>query len=529
MVKISKLLVSILLLFSVASIAQSIEEGNKLLDYEQYAKAKKVFKDLVNTSSSNPTYRYYLGEALLKTDDYEGATKEFNKGLEIDPKKEALNYVGLGWVALLKGDVATADSKFAEAMSISKGKKYIIPYKIAEAYMSVEKVDGQKALIHANKAYEKMDDDEDVMIMLGDAYRVSGSSGKANSMYEKVIRKNAGNAKAMIKSGKVLVRAKSYNAAAEKFKQAVAADASYAPAYRELGELYYKAKKYSLAIENYEKYISMVDNEPSTMFRYAVFLFQSKKYDKALSQLNSLKSGGYSNKLIYRLMAYAQYELKDYSSAKSTMEKFMSEVEKDRVIAADYEYYGKILLKSGDDFAKAEENFAKAVSLDPEKASGYKEISDIYKEKGENLKAAEAYSKFVDGSKKKSLNDFMQVGLLYYKGKDYVNSEKYFTMIIDKKPDIAIAQLFKGRLVNLTTDTNEVKNGDAIPYFSKFIELAEGNKAKYKTKLVEVYDYFAYYHATKNERDQSKEYCNKTLALDPADPTAKAILESLKN
>ena len=69
----------------------------------------------------------------------------------------------------------------------------------------------------------------------------------------------------------------------------------------------------------------------------------------------------------------------------------------------------------------------------------------------------------------------------------------------------------------------------SLPYYQKFIELAQPDSAKYKAKLVEAYLYVGVY-STEKQKDnaKAKEYFSKALELDPSDPNAIEFMKQLK-
>ena len=99
-----KLLVAIALGFLgfESAVAQDATTGMKFLDAEQYGKAKEVFEQLAN-STPTAENQFNLGYFFLKTKQPDLAKTAFEKGAGLDPK-DNLNKVGLGAVALAKGD-----------------------------------------------------------------------------------------------------------------------------------------------------------------------------------------------------------------------------------------------------------------------------------------------------------------------------------------------------------------------------------------------------------------------------------------
>src|ERR1700744_158155 len=100
-----------LLLAGTTVFAQSLDDAKKAIDAEQYQKAKSMLKNLTTTQADKDENYFYLGWVYLKQDYADSAKTAFSKGISVNPKS-ALNYVGLGAVAHVEKDKASATSNF---------------------------------------------------------------------------------------------------------------------------------------------------------------------------------------------------------------------------------------------------------------------------------------------------------------------------------------------------------------------------------------------------------------------------------
>ena len=116
--------------------AQTVQDGLALIVGERYNEAGALFKKLAEGSPSADN-QYYLGYYYIKTNQLDEAQKAFEKGVSLD-EKSYLNQVGLGTVALAKGDRAKAKELF-ETAEKKKGKDAEVLYRIGEAYTLFEK------------------------------------------------------------------------------------------------------------------------------------------------------------------------------------------------------------------------------------------------------------------------------------------------------------------------------------------------------------------------------------------------------
>src|ERR1700749_4611278 len=107
------------LLFAGTTVfAQSLDDAKKAIDAEQYQKAKSMLKNLTTTQADKDENYFYLGWVYLKQDYADSAKAIFNKGLAVNAKSP-LNLVGLGAVAHVEKDNATATSNFNQAIALA--------------------------------------------------------------------------------------------------------------------------------------------------------------------------------------------------------------------------------------------------------------------------------------------------------------------------------------------------------------------------------------------------------------------------
>src|SRR6201996_9773958 len=99
-------------------LAQSLADAKKAIDAEQCQKAKSMLKNLTTTPADKDENYFYLGWVYLKQEYPDSAKAIFNKGLAVNAKS-ALNLAGLGAVAHVDKDNATATSNFNQAIALA--------------------------------------------------------------------------------------------------------------------------------------------------------------------------------------------------------------------------------------------------------------------------------------------------------------------------------------------------------------------------------------------------------------------------
>lgn len=126
------------------AFAQDIATGLKQLDGNQACLAKETFEKLA-TSAPSADNQFYLGYYHLRTKQPDLAKEAFDKGLAADPKNP-LNKVGIGAVALAKGDRTAAQTTFAEVLKATKNKNIDVLQRISEAYTGYVVIDSLKPI-----------------------------------------------------------------------------------------------------------------------------------------------------------------------------------------------------------------------------------------------------------------------------------------------------------------------------------------------------------------------------------------------
>ena len=123
----------------VSAQSQGYQDGVEYYKAGQYENAKTILLNTMSNPSTNQALaNYYLGQTYLALGDKATALAYFQKGQEADMNC-AYNYVGLGAVALVNGDVKAARDYFKEAQRLAK-KDYEVLVAIARAYYNVDPV-----------------------------------------------------------------------------------------------------------------------------------------------------------------------------------------------------------------------------------------------------------------------------------------------------------------------------------------------------------------------------------------------------
>ena len=507
--KVKSLILGTILFSTGAAFGQSVEQGLKHMELEQYESSKKVFKSLIKKESSNPQYDYYLGEIYLKTEKPDSAKYFFNEGIK---KKGdfALNYAGLG-KAVGPENATEGKKNFDKALELSKSKDAKVLGAVAEYYITSNNKDIPQAISLLEKAIKEDSKNPYYYMLMGDAYLEKNDGTKAISYYNQGFELNKNWPYPYLKIGKLYGRARNFNLAVDFYNKGLAIDPNYGPLHREIGEVYYKAKMYSKAIASYKKYVELSDKNFDTDLRYASFLYFSKDYANAKTILNDLAKKDPKNYIVNRLLAYSSFETADFEKGLSIMENYWKNTDSKKYIASDFEYYGKLLAKTGSD-SLALQNYRKAIQMDTSKSDLYGEIGNIYFLNKKYGDAAEMYKAKV-ASKGPNAMDYLTMGKAYYFDKQYAQADTVFGKFIAMLPNSPNGYFWRAR-ANAYID-EDLSKGLAKPYYEKYIELTTAEADKYKKELVEAYSSVAAYYMKKKDKANADLNWKKVKELDP--------------
>ncbi|WP_162428418.1 tetratricopeptide repeat protein [Pontibacter pudoricolor] len=524
---------------TAAAFAQSGDAGKKALDLERYEEAKSIYKKQLNDKKADNAY-YALGNIYLKTEKLDSATYYFNQGIAKN-KKSAINFAGLGKVAMDQGNRAEAEKQFSQALKLSKSKDADVLAAVAEGYLSApERTDAdlQKAIGYLQTAVQRDKNNTTAYLMLGDAQLDLKKGGEAMTSYDNAIRIDGNNPKAYLRRGQLYTRSRNYTEAEQAFQKAIEIDPNYAPAYRDLGELYYFAGQYDKALSTFKKYVDMAEDSPETKAKYASFLFLTKNYDQTLKEVQEVLKTDPDNTVMNRLQAYSYLELGQPDKALQAMESYIQKVGKDKLIAEDYEYYGRILSKNNQ-HAKATENLQKALDMNPDKVELYQELASAYAKAGQYDKAVAVYNKKREKTEPSNAdfyymgNIYMQAGAEAREAKNeqkaiefFKKADETYANVTTSNPTYAYGHYWRG-LANANLDT-ESTGGLAKPHFEEFIKLAGAEPDKYKAALVDANNYLGYYYyVVKPNRELAVKHYQEVLKLDGSNEQAKAALAEI--
>lgn len=554
MKKVVKITLGLLFVSSVV-FSQSLTDARKAIDAEQYQKGKAILNSLTKSDSSNPENFFYLGNLYLTTapinirpDYIDSAKAVFEKGISANADY-ALNFVGLGAVELAKK--ASPQVNFDKAISLTKKKDYLTDLYIGRAYVNAPKPMITEGLVHLNKAKLLNEKDAQLFLVLGDAYRSEMKNSEAFSAYRTAFDLDKTFLRSKVELGKINKMSKAFEEAIAEFNSVIALDANYGPAFRELAETYYQwawfsQKEYDNrikeALQFYEKYMDLTDRSLDSRLRHADFLYLAKDFKALETEANEMAKLDNVNPRVLRYLAYSAFENGNFTSSAQALKDFIAKVEPTRLISQDYLYLGRAQMKDTTQIQEGMANIEKAVGLDSTNAAVMSEIGQALYKSRNYIDAARAYEIAIKNPER-SLLDYYYLGMSYYftygaqntdnlsPSKDLlVKADTAFSFLVQKSPTTQAGWQYRGR-INRLLDEND-SQGLAVPYYETYVKLVTIDKPELAVKstagLIEAYNYLGSVALRKDEdKEKAKEYFQKILALDPANATAKEVLEAI--
>lgn len=469
--------------------SQGYKDGIEYYKAGQYANAQTILnKTLSQAGTDKALAYYYLGQTELALGNNDAARKNFENGVAADAENP-YNYVGLGAVALLKGDASAAEEQFKTAKKLGKKNSEVL-VDIARAYYNADSVkyakDIDKNLAQAYK--DSKNQEPAIYIFEGDRKLDLKDVGGAAGQYEMAIGYDKNNPEGYVKY------AKSYfyvnpQFSIQKLEEFLNVAPNSALAQRELAEAYYKANYWKKASDMYGQYIKNPNHFPEDKARYSVLLYWSEDYPNSLQVANEVLADQPDNFQAQRMRFVDEVVLKQFDNAIVHGEEFFAKNPNANFTAIDFTSLADAYNGVGNT-EKVIDVYERGVKAIPDNADLYNGLSSAYSQDKQYTKAAEAYDKYLSLVEKPSLNDYFTasgkwLNVAATAGDDLATRQSASNngvVYIDKVlPTVQEAQkpMILERKAFLQTAGNEGNkpNADAAATFTELINLLESDPA----------------------------------------------------
>jgi tetratricopeptide (TPR) repeat protein len=552
--KILSLALALVLCAGFSFAQESLDAAKKLTTSEQYTQAADMFKKLISATPNSGDLYYYSGENELKaffsdtitrslSETQANCKKLFQKGIENDAANP-LNYIGLARLDYIAGRKSGVEENVAKVNTmippmtlkikkIEDPKRYaLILNEMSKIYIVIGNTDTAKALPLLKRALTADGKNAEIHINMGDAFLNVKDVNAAIAKYNEAQAVDPKSPLAKLRIGYLYLRAKNLSAAIPFFEEALKIDPNFAPAYKELGFLYSRSGRQEQSKTNYLKYLELSGNNIPAKISYVIALFKSADYKECINQINQIFAVDSTINSLNRVMAYSQYEDKQYKKALYYIEKYIAGTGGDanKIIAKDYVYYGRALGELGK-ADLAEEKLRTAIAMDPTMLDLYSDIA-TYQNKVKNYKKACIALEDKIKANNAKVADYYNLGKYYFSDGNYGKSDTTFITLFNltdpKVKSYEMLSLMYQGYARMNIDTT-YQTGLAKPVYEKMIEKAQLDSAKYSKYLVDGYSYLGtYFLLNKTEKDygKSKKYYLKVTAIDPKNERALLALKT---
>ena len=530
------LLLFLMLFINISSIkAQTLKDAIRMTESERYEAASAEFKKLLKSGDDQGgDVWFYYGDNFFEWSDHlDSAKMMFQRGADAKPSNP-LNFTGLGSVAWLEHNPDLARQNFYKATSLTttqakelpKSKQVMVYLNIAQAYLAGNPKNLPDALVNINAAMKIDPKNPDVYIQLGDYGLEKNVTDVSEPIknYEKASELDKTSAKAFMRLGRMWVRVQNWEEGLKCYNQAVKLDSAFATVYRERGDLLLFWPRYKAAIADYKKYLSMI-NSPTAREKYAQALYLTKEYKMAIDEMNQVQKKDSSSIMIFRLLGYSYYEAGDYILGLKNMENFLAKQkvkDKPKLIAQDYQYYGKLLGKTTGREDDGIQQINKAIAMDSSNSEAYGDDATIYFKTKRFAESAKYYGFKIRKSKKVNVLDYNLMGQAFFRDKDFKKADSCYALMATDYP--IFSNDWRGRC-NFEMENKEKPEGKAKPFYETVIKLATAEPEKNKKELISAYTYLGSYYFNQKNYDCAKIIFMKLLELDPNNTQGKAGME----
>lgn len=521
-------------------MAQSVADGVKFLYYEQYAKAREVFSNLVKAKADDAEAQYWMGQVLIADEKLAEARTHYAQAMTATAQNPLI-MVGMGHVELIERKNAEAKAHFEAAIAATKNRKnkqfgdpaVLAAIGRANADGGTEIGDPVYGVEKLQQAAQLDEKNPDIMLNMGMANLKRGAEfgGEAKRAFDGAIERDPNYARAYMRIGRIFESQRNVPLYLENYEKAIQVDPKYAPAYYAL-YTYYQNRDVNKAKELLDKYVANVPKDREIDFLQSDFLFRAGRYQESLDNAKKIETGlgGEKFSKLYKLYAYNYDRLGDSVSAKHNMEKYMNEETPSKLNGDDFAFMSKLYLKVGNESDKAEAMVDKAIAMDTvveNKLNIMRSIADAYGAT-QNWKGQYKWlNNMMSLRADTTARNFYFLADAAIKAEEYDAADKVTQMYIASYPDQPQGYILRNKAALLADP--DTSKGTALPAIDQYIQYMMKDTARYKSRIITNIGYKVYYYVNKaKDLEKGIKSLDEILAIDPANEYAKSGKETLQ-
>jgi tetratricopeptide (TPR) repeat protein len=515
---------------SLSAAAQTVDEGKSFIQYERYNSAANTLHQVIQKDPANAEAWYWLAHTYAQTDrSAKGLDSLKLAGTTI--QDNPLYKVALGQLLLMEGKAGEAQPYFDAALKETKEKDAEVLAAVARAHIDSKSGNYTAAIELLEKAKKRDKRNEELDILMGNAYRRMGNGSEAFQAYREALNKNERSAAANYQLGLIFVTQKNVDMYMDYFNKALAADPNYAPALYQLYNHYFYVDA-AKAMDYFNQYLAKTDATPKTDVLYTDLLYLNKQYDAAIANANKLLQRQEKEPRLYKLLAYSYADKKDSATAMSYMQQYFATEVDSNLVMKDFETMADFYANTPGKEDSATAFLEKAIALEKDSVARYayyKKLAGTAQEQKNYDAQAKWLGLYYTGNEKATNLDLFNWGLASFRGGDYTMADSVFGMYVTKYPEQGFGYYWQAR-ANAALD-KEMEQGLAVPHYQKLVEVI-GDKtedANNKKWLIEAFAYLAAYETnTQKNYAEAVDYFEKLLEVDPENADAKKYITVLE-
>ena len=318
---------------------------------------------------------------------------------------------------------------------------------------------------------------------------------------------------------------------------------------KELGDINYNLDKYKAAVKNYKAFFAAVPQDTdhiyqATVENYVNSLYSTADFFKLADVSRQYQTMFPKSIALKRMTFFADVNNEDTEKAKESIKYLTEKMFPDSFyIYLDYEYAGTFTADQLNDISTAISYYEQALSLDPTKATGYKDVANLYSRNKQAEKAIERFSKYLSlAGDKVDSRDNLRLGEIYARASqdETIAADKrneYFDKAVSLfepfnsaeteqyQSSLMLARMFAGK-----GDIKSAEAGKARTYFEEVLKRC-GTSDDVKSVRIQALSYLVSYFIQNDMNAEARKVTTELLSVDPTNDLGKkasSFLNSVK-
>lgn len=446
------------------SFGLKITYARLLFDKKDYAKSKAVADQLTKTDAGNPQVQTLNALLLLNTGKIDDALTLLKKAVKDNPNNVEMQLL-LGRVAAVKGDLATAETSFREAATLSPGN---LQAENGLAEIAIRHNDIGLLSDVADKTIQAHPDFSEAYLWRGSAEANRKEYDKAEADFQLVLKSNPNNPVAYIELAQLRLVQGHIPDGISLLEKALDKDPNSSRALGMLAGYMLAAKQPpAKAIARVQAQIAKEPQNGDFYSELAYLQLKSNDYKSAVGNASKAMQLNPANTLATEIYTQSEVALGDFNSALATWQKWADSHPND---AHAIEVLGSLNEAKGDD-QKAMDNYKKALELDPNNGAAANNLAYLMVENGDNVDVALTLAQTARRVLPDNADTADTLAWVFYYKENYMAARDLLESSVKTYPDSAPIHLHLGLTYSKLNDKT-----DAIAQLKKAQALAPNGK-----------------------------------------------------